>query len=110
MTLTLGASILWAEVPPRDQTNFQKDLKEPLREEALYWTAEAHFKSKEYPTAVKFYTQLMQNYPHSRFFVYSKYSRGWAYQELGSYEEAIAEFEETATEFPEHPLWLPPLF
>ena len=76
----------------------------PNEDEAVYWTAETYFKAKDFPSAIKYYSEIIEKYPSSRFLVFSKYSRAWAYDEIGDYEKALSEFEGVAADFKDHPL------
>jgi len=64
-----------------------------LHEEAVYWTAETYFKAKDFPSALKYYSEIIEKYPTSRFYVFARYSKAWSLYELGDYEAAIQEFQ-----------------
>lgn len=76
----------------------------PFEEEAFYWAAETYFRAKDYPSALRYYQQVLDKFPTSKYYAYARYSDAWALAETGSYDEAIAELHELAAEFPTHPL------
>ncbi|MBI3252057.1 MAG: excinuclease ABC subunit UvrA [Candidatus Omnitrophica bacterium] len=73
-----------------------------VREAAAYWTAESYFKAKDYLSALKFYNDIIEHYPTSRFYVYSRYSKAWCLFELENVDDAILEFKRVIEDFPSH--------
>jgi TolA-binding protein len=71
-----------------------------LYEEALYWSAEAYFKGKDYKGALNRYAEEMDSYPDSTYSVFSAYSKGWCYFSMGDYDNAISSFRSFINKYP----------
>ena len=87
---------------------FSEILKEGefkgFRDQALYWSAEVHFRAKDFKTAKAFYQELIDHYPESSMFPYAVYSVAWCQEADLKFAEAETGYTQFILRFPTHPL------
>jgi len=77
--------------------NFPND---PRSEEALFWLAEAYYRSDMLQNAIDKYEALLAKYPNSRYREESLYGLGWSYFRLKNFRRSSEVFSKLVSEFP----------
>ena len=60
----------------------------PLGREALFWSADAHYQTRNYGPAANHYARFIENYPNHELVGAAKYGLGWSYFMMGDFENA----------------------
>lgn len=76
-----------------------------IKDAALYWMAEAHFKGGNYAKAASYYRTLIAGYPDSRYRSASYYSLGWCLLKERLFREALSYFERVEPQYGKDPLF-----
>jgi len=76
------------------QPNFQAVYSESpsgseLGGEALFWSADSHFESRNYGPAARQYASFIRQFPNHEMVGAAKYALGWSYFMMGDFREAI---------------------
>jgi len=75
---------------------FEELLNQPsaknVRDAALYWIAEVHFKGANYGKAASYYRTLINDFPSSSYIVHAYYSLGWCLFEDAQFRDAMEYF------------------
>ncbi|MFH1189829.1 MAG: tetratricopeptide repeat protein, partial [Candidatus Omnitrophota bacterium] len=102
--LTLGRSYLMLGKSAQALNEFDLVLSSAsanrFYDGAVYWSAEAYFRGKDFKQALVQYQKLTDDFPNSKYAAPAYYSKGWCYYNLKEYEAAIDSFEAFAKKFP----------
>ena len=63
-----------------------------LRDAAIFWLGECHFRNKNYAAAQDFYDQILKGFPQSQFRDRAAYGLGWAHVKDNNPKSAIESF------------------
>ncbi|MFC1703618.1 tetratricopeptide repeat protein [Candidatus Omnitrophota bacterium] len=84
--------------------NLQLALESPnneaIKDSLLYWSAEVHFKGKDYSRAKEYYQQIIDSFPGSTFFGHAYYSLGWCFFEEAQWQKAAEHFQTVISAYP----------
>ena len=69
-------------------------------EEALNSSGNMYFLSREYPSAIDYFTQLLHFFPHSQYAAYSQWKQAWLNYRLGNFAAAAPLFDEQIVRYP----------
>ncbi|MFA5115161.1 MAG: tetratricopeptide repeat protein [Candidatus Omnitrophota bacterium] len=87
---------------------FEELLNQPeasaIKDAALYWTAEVHFKGNGFSRAASYYQAIIDGFPKSPYLVHAYYSLGWCLFQEGNYQEALKYFKIVEERYPREPL------
>ena len=68
-------------------------------EEALYSSGNMYFLSREFPSAIDYFTQLLRYFPHSTYEGYAHWKTAWLNYRLGNFQLAGKLFDEHITRY-----------
>ena len=74
-----------------------------LKDAALYWIAEVHFKGNNFERAGQYYKFVLDGFPKSNYALSSYYSLGWCLFQEHKYQEALEYFKGVEEKFPKEP-------
>jgi tol-pal system protein YbgF len=77
--------------------NFPND---PRSEDALFWLAEAYYRSDMLQNAIDKYEALLAKFPNSKYREESLYGLGWSYFRLKNFKKSSEVFAKLVSEFP----------
>lgn len=104
VNLLIGQCYLHQGRFPEALAQFEMLLNDPrskgIRDAALYWMAEVHFKVNNFSKARGFYKKIIDDFPDSRYAAISYYSLGWCLFQEHLYDEAMAYYTVVEERFP----------
>ncbi len=60
-----------------------------LGSEALFWSADSHYKMNQFSSAAQRFKMFTENYPNAEMMGAALYSLGWSYFQMGQYDKAV---------------------
>jgi TolA-binding protein len=82
-------------------TFIAENKNHPRTDEALFWLAEAYYRTDMLKNSVETYNTLLDLYPDSKRREMALYGLGWSYFRLQDFKGSTQAFEQMITEFPE---------
>jgi tetratricopeptide (TPR) repeat protein len=74
-----------ASQPEFEQLN-RESPDTPLGKESLFWSADAHYQTRNYGPAAQQYRRFIEQYPDHELVGAAKYALGWSYFMMGDFE------------------------
>jgi TolA-binding protein len=89
-----------AEAITSIQTFIAESKGDSRMDEALFWLAEAYFKTDLLRNSIDTYNKIIETYPRSVRFEESLYGLGWCYFRLKEFDKSSVVFDQLTNDFP----------
>ncbi|MDD5255492.1 MAG: tetratricopeptide repeat protein, partial [Candidatus Omnitrophica bacterium] len=86
---------------------FEELLNQPsaksVKDAAVYWIAEVHFKGHNYAKAASYYQTIIAEFTNSAYLVHAYFSLGWCFLEEAKFTQALENFRIVEERFSKEP-------
>jgi tetratricopeptide (TPR) repeat protein len=80
----------YSQSQPEFESIFREAPGSTLGSEALFWSADAYYQTRNYGPAASQYAEFIERYPDHELIGAAKYALGWSYFMMGDFENATA--------------------
>lgn len=80
----------YSQSQPEFESIFREAPGSTLGSEALFWSADAYYQTRNYGPAARQYAEFIERYPDHELIGAAKYALGWSYFMMGDFENATA--------------------